>query len=108
MFSISGVVKGTKRVDDKNRQTGEIITKYFVGFESPKANGYDGEVVVTDVQVSKQQVDAGLVAYYESIRGQEVTAPIWIQVWKSGGGKTVYFEGDGRAKPVKPPVGAVK
>lgn len=108
MFFISGVVKGTKKVDDKNRQTGEIITKHFVGFESPKANGYDGETVVTDVQVTQRQFDAGLVSYYESIRGQEVLAPIWFQVWKSGGGKTVYFEGDGRARPTKPTATAVK
>lgn len=94
-YLIKGVVKGVKEVPYTHQ--GSTYTKMFVGIESEKAAGYQGETVITDVQISKKQMQAGLPAYYESIRGQEVTAPVFIMPWKNGGGYTVFFEGEGKA-----------
>lgn len=102
MLHVSGIVKGCRRTESTNRQTGEVIEKWFIGFASPKENGYDGEETVTEVQVSQKLYKAGLVAYYEKIKGQEVIAPVFLTTF--AGEKKVFvnyfFSGDGKALPM--------
>lgn len=107
MLHVSGVVKGCRKKDTVNKQTGEVYSKWFIGFASQKENGYDDEEVVTEVQVSKALYDTGLVAYYEKLKGVEVIAPIFLTTFK--GEKQVFvnyfFSGDGKALPVQKPAG---
>lgn len=98
-FMIRGKVAGVKSITRQDRE-GNPYSKTFIGFETPKANGYPGETVVTDVQVSREQLANGLPAYYEKIKGQEVMAPVFIMPWKNGGSYTVFFEGEGKAVAV--------
>ncbi len=98
---IEGVVRGIKREENMNRTTGEMIEKYKVGFESPKPNGYDGEVIIKDVQISKSQLSQGLAAHYEKIVGQKVRAPVWVQPWKNGNAYSLFFSDDGKPVGVK-------
>ncbi|WP_444925106.1 DNA-binding protein [Microbulbifer sp. DLAB2-AF] len=104
-YMIRGTIVGVKQVTKKDRE-GNAYSITYVGFESPKANGYQGETVITDIQVSRDQLNAGLPAYYEKLRGQEVLAPIWIQPWKNGGKFTTYFEGEGKCAPTSKPKAA--
>lgn len=105
MLHVSGTVKGVRKKESVNKMTGEVVTKWFIGFASPKENGYDDEEVVTEVQVSKALYETGLVAYYEKLKGVEVIAPIFMTTFK--GEKQVFvnyfFSGDGKALPMPKP-----
>lgn len=102
MFLIKGQVLGVKQQVRVNRETGEEVTSYLVGIQSPKESGYDGEVVVQDIRVTKKQMGQGLQASYENIKGQEVIAPVFAMPWaskKGNAGLSWFFDGDG--KPLK-------
>jgi hypothetical protein len=100
MYHISGVVKGSRKAEIVNKKTGEVTEKWFIGFSAPKENGYDGEEVVTEVQVSRKLYDTGLVAHYEKIKGQKVLAPIFLSPWQGSRGPqiSVFFAGDGKPR----------
>jgi uncharacterized protein YodC (DUF2158 family) len=116
MLHVSGVVKGCRKVDSVDKKTGEVRTKWYIGFASQKENGYDDDEVVTDVQVSKNLYEAGLVAYYEKFKGQEVIAPVFFTTFSPKDSDRVYvnifFSGDGKALPAPKAaavaVGAIK
>lgn len=98
-YMIRGVVVGVKEVVKRDKE-GNRYSKTFIGFQTPKANGFEGEVETKTVQVSKDQLAKGLPAYYEQIKGQEVLAPVFIMPWSNGGGFTTFFEGEGKAVSV--------
>lgn len=101
MFSIKGQVLGTKTVN-LNGQNGPY-ERHFVGFQAPKENGFPGEMVTIEVQITKAQFEKGLMATYEGVKGQEVTAPVFGNPYsaKSGPGVQWFLSGDGRPKAVK-------
>lgn len=104
MLHVSGVVKGCRKVESVDKKTGEVRTKWFIGFASPKENGYDDEEILTEVQVSKSLYEKGLVAYYEKVKGQEVIAPVFVTSFSPKDSERVYlnyfFSGDGKALPL--------
>lgn len=115
MLLLKGIVKGVRVEEGKvNTQTGQITVKHFVGIASPKIGGYDGEENITEVRVAAKQLQSGIGAFYESLRGQEVVVPVFPQsrAYKDRVYTDWYFSGD--AKPVdlrrveKATVGAIK
>lgn len=90
-----GVIKGVKKQEKIDRTTGEVRTSHKVGFEEFKTGGYQGETVIRDVQITKDQLQAGLAAHYEKIKGQEVMAEVFASPWSNGKGITLFFSGDG-------------
>lgn len=100
MFHVSGVVKGCRKVERIDTKTGEVNEKWFIGFASPKDNGYDGEEVVQEIAVSKKLFEQGLVAHYEKFKGQMVIAPIFPSAWQSKNGPQIsyFFGGDGKPR----------
>lgn len=102
MLMLQGIVLGVKSRTRIDRDTGEEIVTYKVGIQTDKSGGYEGEYVTTDVQVTKTQMNQGVQAQYEGIRGQEVVVPVFVMPWASkrgNAGLTFFFEGD--AKPLK-------
>lgn len=101
MFQIKGQVLGTKTVD-MNGQNGPY-QRHYVGFQAPKENGFPGEMITVEVQITKSQYDKGLMAAYEGVKGQEVVAPVFGNPFVSKSGPNVqwFFSGDGRPKAVK-------
>ncbi|WP_143247515.1 DNA-binding protein [Agaribacterium haliotis] len=98
---IRGLVKGVKSDTRVNRSTGEEKTTWKVGFEEPKPNGYDGEMIIRDVQITRSQLNEGLGAKYEKLIGQEVQAPVFCSPWSNGKGMTIFFADDGQPLGVK-------
>lgn len=107
-FHVSGVVKGCRKFEQIDKKTGAINEKWFIGFASPKSNGYDGEETVIEVQVSKKLLDAGLVAHYEKFKGQYVLAPVFPQAWQGRNGPNIsyFFSDDGKPRPLQVPTKA--
>jgi hypothetical protein len=102
MLLLKGIVKGVRVEEGKvNTQTGQITVKHFVGIASPKIGGYDGEENITEVRVAAKQLQTGIGAFYESLRGQEVVVPVFPQsrAYKDRVYTDWYFSGD--AKPVQ-------
>lgn len=98
MMTIKGQVLGVKVEDRTNKQTGEVFETYSVGIQTPKENGYDGEMITNDIKISAAQKKAGLQATYEKHRGQVVTAPIFVTAWAGKNGRAglnYHFSGDG-------------
>jgi len=108
MFHVSGVVKGCRKFDQVDRKTGEVTEKWYIGFASPKVNGYDGEEIVQEVQVSKKMFESGLVAHYEKFKGQLVLAPIFPSAYQGKNGIVIsyFFTGDGKPKAMPKPAAA--
>ena len=99
-LQISGVVAGTKSITQKNNQDGSEYQRHFVGIQTDKENGYDGETIITDLAVSKAQFDAGILAYYQRLSGKVVTLPVWVSSWSGSNGKhglNMHLGGDGKA-----------
>ena len=103
MLKIRGVVKGAKTETQKGRDDKPDWEKHFVGFEVPKQNGFEGEMVVEKVQVSRDQYNAGLLAKYEGIKGQEVEADVFINTFatRNGAGYQLFLSGNGLPRAVK-------
>jgi len=101
MLKIRGVVKGVKTdlVGPVNNQ----FEKHFVGFEVPKPNGFEGETIVERVQVSRDQYNSGIMAKYDGIKGQEVEADVFINVFatRNGAGYQLFLSGNGLPRAIK-------
>ncbi len=115
MLLLKGIVKGVRVEEGKvNTQTGQITVKHFVGIASPKSGGYDGEEIITELRVSAKQLQTGLGAFYESLRGQEVVVPVFPQsrAYKDRVYTDWYFSNDGKPlqldRQAKPSVSAAK
>lgn len=97
MLLLKGTVMGVKVVDGRpNPDSGEIKQRHFVGVSVPKHNGYKGETITYDVQITKAQMPKGVAAHYEKIKGQEVFVPVLAMSWagKNGNSGINWFLGD--------------
>jgi len=103
MLKIQGTVKGVKTETIPGRDGKPDFEKHFVGFEVPKPNGFEGEMVVEKVQISREQVNKGLMAKYENIRGQKVEADVFINAFatRSGAGYQLFLSGSGQPTATK-------
>lgn len=103
MLKIQGVIKGVKTEIINGSQGRPDFEKSFVGFEVPKPNGFDGEMVVEKVQISRDQVKQGVMAKYENIKGQNVTADVFINAFatRGGAGYQLFLSGDGSPRALK-------
>jgi hypothetical protein len=104
MFLLKGTIMGVKTVDNTNHSTGEVYSKMFVGVSVPKTNGYDGETISYDVQITKKQVPDGVAAHYEKLKGNEVYVPVLAFPWASKSGKAGlnwFLADDGLPKNLK-------
>lgn len=99
MKFIHGQVLGVKTVQ-RQGQNGPY-EQHYVGFQAPKPGGFEGEMETVEVQLSKRQVETGVMATYERVKGQQVVAPFFdiAYVSKAGNvGSNYMLAGDG--KPV--------
>ena len=103
MLKIQGTVKGVKTEHQQGRDGKPDWEKHFVGFEVPKANGFDGEMIVEKVQISREQYQAGIMAKYEAVRGQIVEADVFINTFatRNGAGYQLFLSGDGKPRAIK-------
>lgn len=107
MLTLTGVVLGTKTLQRK-RSDGSLFDVHFLGIQTDKESGYDGETVTSDIQVNQEQYKAGICAFYQKLRGQVVSVPIWVTAWTGNKGTAgINFHLSGEGKPVsgQPPVG---
>jgi hypothetical protein len=103
-LAITGIVLGTKTTSHTT-QDGQPFQRYFVGIQTDKQNGYDGEAIVTDLAVSKAQYESGILAYYEKLRGSVATVPVWVSSWSGKNGShgiNMHLGGDGKAVSGEP------
>lgn len=101
MLKIRGVVKGVKT--EVFGPTDNQFEKKFVGIEVPKPNGFDGEMIVEKVQISRDQANAGLMAKYENIKGQEIEADVFVNVFtkrNNEAGYQLFLSGDGLPRAI--------
>lgn len=101
MLTISGVVLGTKTVNKTRKPDNSQYQVHYVGIQSEKANGYQGEMVTTDVMITRDQFGSGVAAKYENLRGQVVSAEVFVQAWQNGKGVQYILAGDGVPMPAK-------
>lgn len=101
MLAITGIVLGTKTIEKTRKSDNSKYQVHYVGIQSEKSNGYQGEMVTTDVMVTKDQFSRGLMAKYENLRGQVVSAEVFVQPWQNGNGLTYILGGDGSPMPAK-------
>jgi len=102
MLKIRGTVMGVKTEQIMGRDN-QSFEKHFVGFEVDKPNGFEGEKTVEKVQVSRDQYNAGLMAKYDGIKGQEVEADVFVNAFpmRSGAGYQLFLSGNGTPRAVK-------
>lgn len=81
---IQGTIEGFKTKENFNKETGELKKKLYVGLSSPKLNGYDGEVEITDVRISEDQVEQGVQSELLKLKGKEVIAQVDANEWNFG------------------------
>lgn len=103
MLKIQGTVMGVKTEIISGTQGKPDFEKHFVGFEVEKSGGFDGEVVVEKVQVSRAQYNNGLMAKYENLKGQIVEVDCFVVAFRTreGAGYQLYLSGDGKPRGVK-------
>ncbi|HIL23615.1 MAG TPA: hypothetical protein EYG20_10065 [Alcanivorax sp.] len=104
MFLLKGTIMGVKSVDNTDRNTGEVRTKMFVGVSVPKTNGYDGESVSYDIQITKKQIPEGVAAHYEKLKGNEIFVPVLAFPWagrNGNAGLNWFLADDGLPKNFK-------
>lgn len=103
MLTITGVIKGTKTENKKNRD-GADFQVHHVGIEVNKTGGYEGETVIYDLAVSRDQVGSGVLATYQKHVGQAVSVPIWLTSWvsaKGNSGINYHLSGNGNPQIIK-------
>jgi len=99
MFKIKGTVLGVKTVT-RNGQNG-AYDNFYVGFQAPKTGGFEGEMETQEVQITRRQQEAGLMAAYERIKGQEVMADVFPNTFtRRDGSADVQWMFSGDGKPV--------
>lgn len=96
MLLIKGKIVGIRTKQNVNRQTGEVKDSMYVGFSSPRKNGYAGQEDITEVRITEKQMSVGLQALYEKLVGKDVTAPVFAMAWTNGKGMTYFFENEGK------------
>lgn len=108
MLTLTGIVLGTKTITRK-RADGSVFDVHFLGIQTEKESGYDGETITTDIQISQAQYQAGICAHYQKLINQAVSVPIWLTSWagKNGtAGINYHLSGEGKPVAGRPPVDA--
>lgn len=106
MLTLTGVVLGTKTLQRK-RSDGSLFDVQFLGIQTDKESGYDGETITTDIQISQHQYQAGICAFYQKLRGQVVSVPVWVTAWagkNNNAGINFHLSGEGKPVSGQPPV----
>lgn len=103
MLKIQGTCKGVKTDHIKGTNGRPDFEKHFVGFEVTKPEGFDGETIVQKVQLSRSQVEKGLMAKYENIKGQVIEADVFCNAYatRNGADYQLWLSGDGLPRAIK-------
>ena len=82
--NFTGICKGIKQVPKTNKKTGEMYNETFVGIAIPKANGFEGEESIFDIQIGKKAQEVGMPGILAEAQGKTVTVPIFERhrCWK--------------------------
>ncbi|WP_105188894.1 DNA-binding protein [Pseudoalteromonas sp. T1lg48] len=99
--NFTGICKGVKQNLKTNKQTGEQYNEIFVGIAIPKANGFEGEETIFDIQIGKKAQDAGLPGILAESQGKTITVPIFQRhrSWKEKVYSNTYL-GTSEAKDI--------
>ena len=106
MLIFRGVVKGIKTLNLVSRNN-EAYQKTLLGIANPKPNGYEGEEIIKEFELSKTQINSGIVTEYNNLIGKKVEIQVWYQASGDArqGHKAVYetwrLSGDGRPLSVE-------
>ncbi|KSW21547.1 MULTISPECIES: DNA-binding protein [Pseudomonas] len=99
MFVKIGLCKGTSVKESRNGFQEHYV---LVSGESQDQFGQVVEVT-TGIRLSKQQLDAGLRDYYDTLKGKQVCVPCYNRPWKSAGGTVgmdTWLSNENGGKPV--------
>ena len=75
--NFTGICRGVKQVPKVNKQTGEQYNELYVGLAIPKANGFEGEESIFDIQIGKKAQENGLPGFLAEAQGKVITVPIF-------------------------------
>lgn len=100
MITVKGVCLGAK-TEVINGQNGSY-EKHFIGIQMPKPGGFEGEVIVEKVQMTRDQQSSGLAQTYNDLRGKSVEADVFINtfVTRNGAGYQLMLSGNGHPRPL--------
>jgi|GEM_PF-4228172 len=98
MLTFHGTVKGVKRFEKTNKQTGEVYHEYFLGLANTKQGGYDGEENIRDIKLTKKQLQNNLDTYYKDLVGKRVQVEVFMnhRAWKERVYSDWFLGGEGR------------
>lgn len=106
-FFLIGRCLGLKSRDRKDKQgkvlidreTGQVMKEWEVGFACPVPGGYEDEMTTVSIRVSQQQEQTGILSLYANARGKDLMVAVWCQPWVGRNGTpslTWRLSGDGR------------
>lgn len=82
---LHGKYLGYMQRDGRNQQSGEPWVMHFIGIETPKENGFPGETVVHQLQISKDLVNSGFLQLLENFENQQVSCSVYVRAYPSRG-----------------------
>lgn len=89
-----GKLLGIQEQHRTNRNTGEVITKYYVVLTKPRFNGLDGQMEEAQYFLTNAQVEKGVLQKLEDFIGKPVEFEVFnmIDAFKSRAGEAKYTE----------------
>jgi len=100
MLTIKGTCMGTRTRNSANKTTGEIfVSSVDIGISIAVPDGFDGQTDTFVVRLTRKQLQSGVQALYEKLRGQDITVAVNPQLWATDRGDprvTWYAAGEGR------------
>lgn len=93
MLSVTGIFRGIKTVPAK--EPGKP-PQLYIGIASNKTNGYPGEEDITDVRMTKDQMQKNFGTKFNTLQDKMITLPIFItsRAWKERAYVDYYCAGD--------------
>lgn len=110
MMTFTGELAGVKIKTVENKKSGEVWDNYIIGLSTPKIGGYKGETIIQDIQITKNQVKAGLVKKFELLVGKKISVEFFItaRAWKELPYLTYLLAGDGEPLAIDGKLQSVK
>lgn len=106
-YLVNGECLGCKSEErpfiDKATGKASTFTDVKLGIRVATANGFDGETEVITVSMAKKHIDMNLPQLYNSLKGKEITVPVYIRPYpsKTGGGAGFQTNLSGDGKPLE-------
>lgn len=83
---LRGTFLGMRQVNGTSQKTNEAYTLTYFGIETPKENGFDGETLVHQIQISRDLLNSGITRNIDSMIGKQVIAEVYVRAFPTRGG----------------------